>query len=44
MSTPVREVDLPKGGQARVGLERHSQLFRTNITDRVHREAVGVWS
>jgi hypothetical protein len=38
MSTPVREVDLLEAGQARVGLERHSQLFRTNTTDRVVRE------
>jgi hypothetical protein len=44
MSTPVREVDLLEVGQARIGLERHSQLFGTNITDRVAREAVGVWT
>ncbi len=43
MPAPVREVDLLEAGQARVGLERHSQLFRTNITDGVVREAV-VWT
>jgi hypothetical protein len=35
-------MDLLKVGQARVGKERHSQLFRTNITDRIVPEAVGV--
>jgi hypothetical protein len=44
MSAPVQEVDLLKAGQARVGLERHSQLFCTNITDRIAPEAVGVWT
>jgi hypothetical protein len=39
---PVREVNLRVDSQARVGLERHSQLFRTNIADRVVREPVGV--
>ena len=43
LSAPVREEDLLEAGQARVGLERHSKLFRTNITDLVVREAVGVW-
>ncbi len=44
MSAPVRGLDLLEAGQARVGLERHSQLVGTNFTDRVVREAVGVWT
>jgi hypothetical protein len=44
MPAPVREVDLLEAGQARVGLERHSQLFCTTITDRFAVEAVGVWT
>jgi hypothetical protein len=44
ISAPVREVDLLKVGQARVALERHSQRFRANITDRVDRDTVGAWT
>jgi hypothetical protein len=41
--TNVR-VDLLEAGKARVGLERHGQCFNPFKTDRVAREAVGVWT
>jgi hypothetical protein len=44
ISAPVQRVDLLEISQARVGLERYSQLFRANITDRTAREPVGVWT
>jgi hypothetical protein len=36
-------VNLLEAGQARVCLERQSQLFSTNIADCVLREAVAAW-
>jgi hypothetical protein len=42
--SPLRRVDLLEVAQARVGLERQSQLVRTFIADRVVAEAVGVWT